>query len=180
MTAQSIMSEKLVTLKPHVTVAEALLEMSRHQVRNLPVVDEADAFLGLFGLRRLAHALLPTAVRLEEDERQMDIGFLSDQSDQFLRRLHEVGKLPVTALLEKKKKLRFCEPDTPIPKLLQLLSENPTSVPVVVVQGRHKRVVGMVSTWDVLTKIAINLLPEAPVDGERETSGRPSDAGEVP
>jgi CBS domain-containing protein len=69
----------------------------------------------------------------------------------------DIGHKPIREFLEKKKKLRFCEPNTPIPRILQLLSENPTSLPVVVVKGKQKKVVGMVSTWDVLTKIATGL-----------------------
>ncbi|MEA3275382.1 MAG: CBS domain-containing protein [Pseudomonadota bacterium] len=170
MTAKTIMSSDLVTVTSDVTVAEALLKMSKYQVHNIPVVDETDSFVGLFSLRRLAHELLPTAARLEAESFQMDIAFLSDQSDEFLQRLQEIGRKPVSELLEKKKKLRFCGPDTPIPRLLQLLSENPTSLPVVVVQGKRQKVVGMVSTWDVLTKIAVNLLPGVSGDeqGARE------------
>jgi CBS domain-containing protein len=156
------MSSELVTITPDVTVAEALLLMSRRQVHNVPVVDEEDNFVGLFSLRRVAHEMLPTAARMDEESFHMDIAFLSDESDQFLRRLHKLGRKPASALLEKKKKLRFCEPDTPIPRLLQLLTENPTSLPVVVVEGKSRKVIGMVSNWDVLTKLAVNLVQDSP------------------
>jgi len=173
MTVKNIMSTELVTVTPDVTVAEALLEMSSRHVHNIPVVDRHGAFVGLFSLRRLAHELLPTAARMDADAFHMDIGFLSDDSDEFLRRLHKIGRKPVSALLEKKKKLRFCKPETSIPRMLQLLTENPTSLPVVVVEGKRQRVVGMVSTWDVLTKVAVKLVqespPEEPGEGE-ETS----------
>jgi len=160
MTAKSIMSEDLVTVTMDVTVAEALLEMARSKVHNIPVVDDEGAFVGLVSLRRLTHALLPTAARVDAGTFRMDIGFLSDQSDEYLSRLQDIANGPVSELMEKKKKLRFCSPQTPIPKLLQLLSENPTSLPVVIVEGKKKRVVGMVSNWDVLTKIAVRLLAD--------------------
>jgi CBS domain-containing protein len=165
------MSTDLVTVAPDVTVAEALLQMSSHQVHNIPVVDKNDAFVGLFSLRRLAHELLPTAARMDEDTFHLDIGFLSDESDEFLKRLHKIGRRPVSALLEKKKKLRFCKPDTSIPRMLQLLTENPTSLPVVVVEGKRQKVVGMVSTWDVLTKVAVKLVQKAPLDEPDEDDG---------
>jgi CBS-domain-containing membrane protein len=168
------MSTDLVTVTPDVTIAEALLLMSQRQVHNIPVVDEKDNFVGLFSLRRLAHDLLPTAARVDVESFHMDLAFLSDDSDEFLRRLHEIGRKPVSELLEKKKKLRFCKPDTSIPRMLQLLTENPTSLPVVVVQGKHQKVVGMVSTWDVLTKVAVKLVQDSPPDapdGMEEQSG---------
>lgn len=160
MTAKSIMSSDLVTVTTDVTVADALLEMSRHRVHNIPVVDKEGAFVGLLSLRRLTHEMLPTAARMGEESFHLDIGFLSDRSDAYVTRLRKIGKRPVSDLLEKKKKLRFCNPDTPMPRLLQLLTENPTSLPVLVVEGKKRRVVGMVSNWDVLTKIAVKLLSE--------------------
>ena len=42
----------------------------------------------------------------------------------------------------------------------ELLYDNPASLPVLVVQGQHLE--GMVSNWDVLTKIAVNLLAAKP------------------
>jgi len=171
MTANTIMSTDLVVVNPNVTVAEALLVMSEHEIHNLPVVDGDGGFVGLFSLRRFTHELLPTAARIDAESFRMDIGFLTDQSDEYLDRLRELGTRPVSDLLEKKKKLRFCEPDTPIPKLLQLLSENPTSLPVVVVEGESKRVVGMVSNWDVLNKVAVGLLTDASQSAGNDSSG---------
>lgn len=174
MTVKTIMSTELVTVAPDVTVTEALLQMSSHQVHNIPVVDKNGAFVGLFSLRRLAHELLPTAARMDADTFHMDIGFLTDDSDEFLQRLQKIGRKPVSALLEKKRKLRFCKPDTSIPRMLQLLTENPTSLPVLVVEGKSQKVVGMVSTWDVLTKVAVKLVqalpPEEPGEDDKATA----------
>lgn len=177
MTARTIMTTDLVTVSTDATVADALLAMSRHQVNNIPVVDTDGSFVGLVSLRWLTHELLPTASRLDDQSFQMPIGFVTDTSDRYLQRLREIGQRPVGEFLEKKKKLRFCSPDTPIPRLLQLLSENPTSLPVLVLEGKKKRVVGMVSNWDVLTKIAIAMLPEG---SEQEGAGEPGPADEPP
>jgi len=174
------MSSELVTVTPDVTVADALLLMSRREVHNVPVVDKKDNFVGLFSLRRLAHELLPTAARMDADSFHMDIAFLSDDSDEFVRRLQKIGRKPVSALLEKKKKLRFCKPDTPIPRMLQLLTENPTSLPVVVVEGKRQKVIGMVSTWDVLTQVAVKLVQDIPAEescGGGDAEGNGDDGG---
>ena len=157
MSAEAIMSNDLFTLTPDVTVADALQAMCDHKVHNIPVVDRDGAFVGLFSLRRITHALLPMAAQVEEGGLNIDMSFVTDSSDAYLDRLVQIGHKPISEFLEKKKKLRFCEPNTPIPRILQLLSENPTSLPVVVVKGKQKKVVGMVSTWDVLTKIATGL-----------------------
>jgi CBS domain-containing protein len=169
MTAKSIMSTELQTLAPDVTVGEAMLIMCANKIHNLPVVDADGSFVGLFSLRRITHALLPMAAQIEPGALNLSMSFVSDQADDYLERLRRIGEQPVSTLLEKRKKLRFCSPDTPIPQLLQLLTENPTSLPVLVVEGEHQKVVGMVSTWDVLTKIAMHLYgDEAQTDSHDE------------
>jgi len=56
--------------------------------------------------------------------------------------------------------------------MLKLLYDNPTSLPVLVVKGKHKKLEGMVSSWDVLSKLAVNLL------GAKSTD--PRCTGELP
>lgn len=167
MTAETLMSTELLTLTPNVTVAEALQAMCDHKVHNIPVVDKNGSFVGLFSLRRIAQALLPMAAQMDEESLEVSMAFVTDSADAYLERLLKIGHKPISGLLEKKKKLRFCKPDTPIPRILQLLSENPTSLPVLVVTGKHKKVVGMVSTWDVLTKITASLFSETQVAIDR-------------
>ena len=111
----------------------------------------------------------------------MDIGFLSDTSGEFIRKLQSLGRQPVSQLLEKKKKLRFCKPSTTIPRLLQLLSENPASLPVIVVAGKQKKVVGMVSAWDVLNKLAMAFLANQDLSAEASANrGTPGSGSEKP
>ncbi len=157
MAVKSIMSSDLHTLTPDVTVGEAIQIMCAQKVHNMPVVDENGSFVGLFSLRRIAHALLPMAAQVEEGVFDFSMSFVSDSSDDYLERLKTIGEQPVSSMLEKRKKLRFCDPDTSFPRLLQLLSENPTSLPVLVMEEKQQKVVGMVSAWDVLTKLALGL-----------------------
>lgn len=158
MTATTIMSTGIITLKPDDSIATALRLMCEHSVHNLPVLDNDGTFLGLFSLRRLSRELLPKAAKLDENSLLMHINFMPDSTDKIQERLHELGQQPVANLLEKSSKLRLCNPETSLPELLQLLFESPTSLPVVVVKGKKKTLVGMVSNWDVLTKLTINLL----------------------
>ncbi|MCN4145138.1 MAG: CBS domain-containing protein [Thiohalomonas sp.] len=158
MTATTIMSTNVVTLKPDDTIADALQLMCKHAVHNLPVLDNDGTFLGLFSLRRLSRELLPKAAKLNESSLLMHINFMPDDTDELLRRLTKLGQKPVSSLLEKAGKLRLCHPDTTLPELLQLLFESPISLPVVVVEGKKKKLAGMVSNWDVLTKLSVNLL----------------------
>lgn len=158
MSVTTIMSQEVITLKPDDCIALALQKMCTHTVHNIPVIDHDGAFLGLFSLRRLSRELLPKAAKLDENSLLMHINFMPDSTDDLLKRLQKLGQKPVSDLLEKNKKLRFCHPDTSLPELLQLLFENPTSLPVVVIEGKKKKLAGMVSNWDILTKLSVNLL----------------------
>ena len=160
MTTETIMSTDVVTIRPNDSIKKALQLMCMHSVHNLPVLDKDNTFIGLFSLRRLSRELLPRAAKLDENSLLMHINFMPDGTDELLKRLHKLGKKPVSDLLEKNNKLRLCSPDTSLPELLQLLFENPTSLPVVVVKGKDKKLMGMVANWDILTKLTVNLLGE--------------------
>ena len=167
LTAESIMTSALVTLGPNDTVADAMSLMHSKEVRNLPVVDESGTFIGLFGLRRLSHLLLPKAALDLGAHSISDLHFLPDEIVQNGDRWHEISEQPVKNFLEKKKKLLFCTPQTSFPELLSLLDESKdTSLPVIVVEGDTQKVVGMVSCWDVLEGIIMGRLSnksDAPV-----------------
>jgi len=153
------MTSALFTLSLTDTVADALCLMHDKEVRNLPVVDESGAFIGLFGLRRLSHLLLPKAALDLGAHSISDLQFLPDEIVQNGDRWHEISEQPVKNFLEKKKKLIFCTPQTPFPELLALLDESKdTSLPVIVVEGEAQKVVGMVSCWDVLEGIIMGRL----------------------
>lgn len=164
MTAETIMSFRLEKLKPTDKVCDALRVMHTHQIRNLPVVDEDDQFVGLFGIRRLIHLLLPKAAQM--DLGLKELSFMPDDLGELYNRLEAIGQRPVAEFLEKKKNLVFCKPSTPFPEVLELLDQSAhTSLPVVVVKGKKNKLVGMVSAWDVLEKLVINVFA---AEGEKD------------
>jgi len=159
MTTESIMTSGLFTLKPTDSVADALSLMHAKHVRNIPIVDESGSFVGLFGLRRLSHLLLPKAALNLGKHSISALHFLPDEIMQMGDRWHEIADQPVENFLEKKSKLLFCTPETAFPELLALLDESKdTSLPVIVVEGKSQKLVGMVSTWDVLEGIIMGRL----------------------
>ncbi|MES9898471.1 MAG: CBS domain-containing protein [Sedimenticola sp.] len=156
MTAKSIMSFRLVKLKPTDKVCDALKMMYAQHIRNLPVVDENDQFVGLFGIRRLTRLLLPKAAQMNFG--LQDLSFMPDETGEMSERLKEVSQRPVSDFLEKKRHLMFCKPSTSLPEVLELLDQSPdTSLPVIVLKGKKKKLVGMVSAWDVVEKMLVNM-----------------------
>lgn len=159
MTTENIMTSHVFTLRPTETVADALHLMHREHVRNLPVVDETGTFVGLFGVRRLSRLLLPEAALDLGRYSVSDLHFLPDETVQMTDRWQEISRKPVEDFLEKEKKLVFCTPDTAFPELLALLEESKdTSLPVIILEGDTRKLVGIVSAWDVLEGIIMKLL----------------------
>ena len=165
MTVENIMSFRLVKLKPTDRVCDALKIMHERQIRNLPVVKENDEFVGLFGIRPLIRLLLPKASQV--DHGLKDLNFMPDSAGELYERLQEIGEKPVADFLEKKKHLTFCKPSTSFPAVMELLDQIPdSSLPVIVLKGKHKKLVGMVSAWDVLEKLVMNMVLNAQDDGQ--------------
>jgi len=165
MTAESIMTSRLKTLHPTDTVAHAVRLMHRNEIRNLPVVNDQGCFIGLFGIRRLSRILLPKAATNLARYNLTDLSFLPDDSGEMHERLRKAGNRPVSEFLEKKRKLVFCSPKTTFPELLELLDmSSDSSLPVIVVKGKQKQLVGIISAWDVLEKIAIEVFSNEPVN----------------
>ena len=165
MTTENIMTSGLFTIKPSDTVAEAMAVMHAKHVRNLPVIDEKGVFIGLFGLRRLSHLLLPRAALDLGKHSLSELHFLPDEIMQMGDRWHEIADQPVANFLEKEKKLKFCSPQTAFPELLALLDDSKdSSLPVIIVEGDERKLVGMVSTWDVLEGIIMGRLSKQEQD----------------
>lgn len=154
-----IMTPDPLTISPDMKASDALKEMYHAQYRSMPVVDAEGRFVGLFSIYRLIELLLPRAAMAREGSLD-DLSFVHESMDHLLERLQELADLPVSELLEKKKRLSVCKPNTSLTEMLLLLHEGHTSLPVVVVKGKHKRLVGIVSHWDVLSKLATQLFPD--------------------
>ncbi len=154
-----VMTADPLTIAPEMTATDALKQMYRAHYRSMPVVDAEDHFVGLFSIYRLIELLLPRAAVAREGSLE-NLSFVHESVDELLERLQKLADLPVSELLEKRKRLRVCKPSTSLPEMLLLLHEGHTSLPVVIVKGKKKRLVGIVSYWDVLSKLATRLFPD--------------------
>ena len=175
MTVENIMSFRLVKLKPTDKVCDALAIMHEKQIRNLPVVDENDEFVGLFGIRPLIRLLLPKAGKIKFGLK--DLSFMPDEVNELYRRLEDVGQKPVADFLEKKKNLTFCKPSTSFPEVFEMLDQSmDSSLPVIVVKGKRRKLVGMVSSWDVLERLLMNMFVNDGEDAHPDPCGKPDRA----
>jgi CBS domain-containing protein len=110
-------------------------------------------------LRRLSRLLLPIAASDLGRHSIADLHFLPDDSVLVSDRWQEVAGQPVVNYLEKDKKLLFCTPQTKFPELLAMLDNSKdATLPVIIVEGDTRKLVGVVSVWDVLEGIILQRL----------------------
>ena len=154
MSAEYLMSPNPITAAAETRVADALAMLCEHRIHNLPVIDSSGHFIGLFGLRNLLKALLPKSATLVPALTRLD--FLADDLQAVVQCLESVADQPVSDYVDREN-LILCRADAPIMEVIRKLYQAPTSLPVVLVDKDGSRLVGMISNWDILTKLSAEL-----------------------
>lgn len=147
MTASLLMNTCPTILRKDETVAAGLKLIMDNRYRNIPIVDENDCYLGIFGVHCMLDMVLPKAVLIEDGLKSAP--FVSDTLRDLRERLKDVEDKPVTYCMSRE--VIVVSPDTPLVETLLALYRSRASVPVV--DPESKRLVGMVSYWDVSKKI---------------------------
>jgi len=153
-TCNSIMTTNPVVIKQTESIAKAMRMLLDNRLLGLPVVDDDSRYLGMFLRSRLVALLLPTIVQLEERlpevSRLMELGFMTDTLDDAHDRFEKVASDPVSRYLQTDTPvLRL---DTPVMNAVLYLYRTRSYLPVV--DEASGKLLGVVSTWDVLGRIA--------------------------
>ena len=147
MTAKSVMDPHPSIIHPDETVAKAIEIIMQHRYRSLPVVDDDGCYLGIFGVHVLLSMVLPPAVIF--DQGLTSAPFVSDDLHDLRRRLARLEHEPVGQFTNQD--ATTVTPDTPLVETLLVLYRTRASVPVI--EGGTRRLVGMISYWDVGRRI---------------------------
>ncbi|MEU9379490.1 CBS domain-containing protein [Streptomyces sp. NPDC048279] len=67
LTAEGLMTSPVITARPRWSVVEAARTMARHDVKRLPVVDDADRLVGIISRADLIHVFLRRDVTIYEE-----------------------------------------------------------------------------------------------------------------
>jgi CBS domain-containing protein len=125
-----------------------------NRLLGLPVVDDDGRYLGMFLRSRLVALLLPTIVQLEERlpelARLLELGFMTDTLDDAHDRFRKVASDPVSKYLQTDTPILRL--DTPVMNAVLYLYRTRSYLPVV--DEASGTLLGVVSTWDVLARIA--------------------------
>lgn len=149
------MTTGALTVSGSDTVGTALGLLLEHRLLGLPVVDAAGHYQGMFLRSRLVALVLPTIVQLEQKmpelARLLEVGFMADTVDDARERFAKVAGDPVSKYLDTDTPI--LGPDTPVMSAVLFLYRTRTYLPVV--DPATKKLLGVVSTWDVLAKFAV-------------------------
>jgi CBS-domain-containing membrane protein len=153
-TCRSIMTTQPVSIQRHESVDRALRMLLENKLLALPVIGDNGRYLGMFLRSRLVAMLLPRIVQLEERlpeiGRLLEVGFLHDTLEDVQERFQKVAEHPVGDYAQTDTPV--LRPDTPIMNAVLFLYRTRTYLPVV--DEATGQLVGVVSTWDVLGRIA--------------------------
>jgi CBS domain-containing protein len=153
-TCGAIMTTKPVAINQSESVAKAMRMLLDNRLLGLPAVDDGGRYLGMFLRSRLVALLLPTIVQLEERlpevGRLIELGFMTDTLDDAHDRFQKVASDPVSKYLQMDTPILRL--DTPVMNAVLYLYRTRSYLPVV--DEASGKLLGVVSTWDVLGRIA--------------------------
>jgi CBS domain-containing protein len=148
------MTTKPAVIKQSESVAKAMRMLLDDRLLGLPVVGGDNRYLGMFLRSRLVAMLLPTIVQVEERlpevARLIEIGFMTDTLDDAHDRFARVANDPVDKYLQTDTPILRL--DTPVMNAVLYLYRTRSYLPVV--DEASGKLLGVVSTWDVLARIA--------------------------
>ncbi|MFY9973996.1 MAG: CBS domain-containing protein [Chromatiaceae bacterium] len=142
-TARDVMDPNPTVLAATDTIAKGIGYIMENRFRNVPIVDDQGRYMGVFGVGCMLRLVLPRAALMEHG--LTDISFVSDSLKDLRRRLREFEDKPVTICLSDE--ATVIEPDMPLLETLLVLYQTRRSVPVV--DPKERRLLGVVSYWDV-------------------------------
>lgn len=153
-TCRSIMTANPLTLRRRHTVSQGLQILLDYHLLALPIVEADGRYFGMFLKSKLISLLLPKVVSITESMadhgRWLEFGFLSDTLEDVRDRYHAIAGDPVEKHAQHDTpKLR---PDTPLMNALLFLHRTRNFLPVV--EEGSEKLLGVVSTWDALARVA--------------------------
>ncbi len=147
MKASEVMDPNPTTLKPTDTIECAAEFIMKSRYRSLPVVDENFCYQGMFGVNCLLKQVIPKAVLMQHGLK--DVSFIHESFEDLYERFAEVKDQPISICMNNE--ITPVTPDTPLTQTMLQLYETRASIPVIEPGSCH--LLGMISYWDIGTKI---------------------------
>lgn len=147
MTCDAMMMKEPLTAREDETVGEASQKLIAHHYINLPVVDGAGKFLGMFGIYDLLSLLVPRVALA--GGLLPNLRFISDDPEDLRSRYREIRSRVVGQVADREPIV--LHPDTPEIEALRLFCRHHTTLAVV--ERGSRKLVGIVSYWDAIRSL---------------------------
>jgi CBS domain-containing protein len=144
MTCSALMTKDPLTARESETVGAASEKLIAHHYINLPVVDGAGKFLGMFGIYDLLSLLVPR-VALAGGQLP-NVRFISDDPRDLRTRYREIRSRLIGEVADREAVV--VHPDTPEIEALRLFCRHHTTLAVV--ERGSRKLVGIMSYWDAI------------------------------
>lgn len=141
------MIKETITLKPDATVKEAMDLFSKHNIRNIPVIDDKGDFVGMFGLKEVLSNVLPMAAKVGEGLPTME--FLHGGAADVAKKLRKTHTHRIGDVMNKK--AEAIDSDSATWEALRFMVFQGSPVPVVAPDS--KKFVGLISRQTLLVEL---------------------------
>lgn len=149
MKVEEIMNRTPVTVRFDQTFGDAFQTLAESRQTILPAVDADGTYRGLFDLKDIWKILLPKAAQLSRKSIE-DLAFVSSSLEKMKDQIAEAKALPVSQFLNKDDAPPL-HPDSPVIQAVLFLDEYGETIAVV--DRQTKKLVGVVSAWQLLDAI---------------------------
>jgi CBS-domain-containing membrane protein len=153
-TCGAIMTPPPAVIAPTDTVAAALAVILKYRTLGAPVADDAGVYRGMFLRSLLIRRLLPGIAVLEDDFSNITRIINAATAGETLANLHQRYVAIANDRVEQHMDTKTppVRPDTPLIETVHQLHLRRSMLPVV--DATTKKLLGVVSTWDLLKKIS--------------------------
>ena len=147
MRCADIMRANPLTLRDTDSIAQAAETLLAQRELGIPVVDDANCYVGMFGAEALDGLVVPRIALA--GNLATNLRFIGDDTHELTRRFHGLKSHPVRQAADTSAVVLV--PDTPQIEAFRIFCRNRT--PLAVVDPGSRRLLGVVSYWDVIGAI---------------------------
>jgi CBS-domain-containing membrane protein len=144
MTCGAMMTANPLTVCEDETVGEAAARLIAHRYINLPVVDGAGTFRGMFGIYDIFGQVVPKVALA--GGLLPNLRFMGDDADELRKRFRDAAGRKVGEVADRN--ARVVHPETPQIEALRLFCEQHATLAVV--ERGTRKLLGIVSYWDAV------------------------------
>lgn len=138
---------EVISIRPDQTILDAMAMFDKHNIRCLPVIDEANHLLGIFSSHQLLRSLLPVSVTMEDGLQRLS--FMVGAAPSVAQRLQKMKSHKVSDHMERD--VVVVEKNTPTWEAVRLLVKYGSPLPVVD-EGTGK-LVGIISEQSAISEL---------------------------